>query len=377
MTIAGRATPEGTERYKKRMAGTCSEGRFRQAEGLYWSSVGMGTYLGAADAATDEMVTEAAVNSVCGGINVLDTAVNYRRQRAERSVGEALRRLLDSGKAERAEIVLCTKGGFLPHPDGPRWFQREYVDSGKGGATLDDLADDCHCMHPDYLADQLDRSRANLGVETIDLYYVHNPETQLEAVGPDVFYARLEAAFGALERAADDGKIQYYGMATWSAFRVAPGSARSVSLERARIAAQGAAADGKGALSRRRDRFRFIQLPFNLNMPEAMTSLTQSAGGTLKAAIPAAGELGLHPVLSASFAQGRIGGLDAGLAKLLGAGLKSDAQRALQFARGAPGALVALIGMKDPGHVEENLALCQTPILDRQVYGEILRRLEG
>ena len=36
-----------------------------------------------------------------------------------------------------------------------------------------------HCMSPAYLENQIERSRRNLGMETIDLFYVHNPESQL------------------------------------------------------------------------------------------------------------------------------------------------------------------------------------------------------
>ena len=38
-------------------------------------------------------------------------------------------------------------------------------------------------------------------------------------------------------------------------------------------------------------------------------------------------------------------------------GFSTDAQRALQFARSAPGVTTALVGMSNPSHVVENLAL--------------------
>ncbi len=78
---------------------------------------------------------------------------------------------------------------------------------------------DSHCIAPRFLADQLDRSRANLGVETIDVYFVHNPETQLGAVDQATFLVRMRAAFELLEGAVGDGKIRCYGAATWTGFR--------------------------------------------------------------------------------------------------------------------------------------------------------------
>ncbi len=79
--------------------------------------------------------------------------------------------------------MLCTKAGFLTPDsempaDASEYFSREFVEAGVFGA--EDIAAGCHCMTPRYLADQLERSRRNLGVECIDVFYLHNPETQLD-----------------------------------------------------------------------------------------------------------------------------------------------------------------------------------------------------
>ena len=141
------------------------------------------------DEATDRGYSGAVVAAVEGGINVVDTAINYRFQRSERSVGEALKQLSHDGFS-RDEIVLCTKAGFLT-PDGEmpadanEYFSREF--SNTESSTPEDIAAGCHCMTPRYLADQLERSRRNLGVECIDVFYLHNPETQLEEIPRDEF----------------------------------------------------------------------------------------------------------------------------------------------------------------------------------------------
>src|SRR2546427_393044 len=85
-----------------------------------------------------------------------------------------------------------------------------------------DMVEGSHCMTPRYLDAMLEQSRANLGLETIDIYYVHNPESQLGAVRRDEFGTRIRRAFEFLEAAASDGKIRFYGTATWNGFRVAP-----------------------------------------------------------------------------------------------------------------------------------------------------------
>ena len=96
------------------------------------------------------------------GINVLDTAINYRHQRSERNIGAALRQVIDSGEAKRQEVVVCTKAGYLSFdgelPADPRaYFKSEYVDSG----VIDpaQLAGGMHCMAPAYLENQIERSR--------------------------------------------------------------------------------------------------------------------------------------------------------------------------------------------------------------------------
>jgi aryl-alcohol dehydrogenase-like predicted oxidoreductase len=134
-----RATAEGTRRYAARFASASAAGHFREPVGCgtpdeappFISSLGIGTYLGEADSATDVAYTAAVVAAVESGINLVDSAINYRLQRSERSIGAALRELATRG-FEREEIVLCTKGGFLtsdgvmPH-DIDAYFEREYL----------------------------------------------------------------------------------------------------------------------------------------------------------------------------------------------------------------------------------------------------------
>ena len=114
------ATSGGTHRYAARFAAATAAGHFRTPAGCatpdeaapLFSSMGIGTYLGAPDAATDESYADAVIAAVEGGINVIDTAINYRYQRSERSIGAALAELARRGFA-REEIVVCTKGGYL------------------------------------------------------------------------------------------------------------------------------------------------------------------------------------------------------------------------------------------------------------------------
>ena len=103
MGLSGFATPEGTDNYRRKMRENVADGHFRRVENLCWSSIGIGTYLGSADALTDRIVINAIIRSINGGINVIDTAINYRSQYAAfdgRDYRRASRRCRAAGEPE-------------------------------------------------------------------------------------------------------------------------------------------------------------------------------------------------------------------------------------------------------------------------------------
>jgi len=360
------ATPEATRAYAARFEGKAAPGHFRERGGLALSSLGIGTYLGQPDAATDRGYTEAVVEAALGGINVIDSAINYRMQRSERSVGAALTDLAARG-VPRDALLLCTKGGYLT-PDGAmpanarEYFSREYFS--KGILQPAEIAAGCHAMTPRYLEDQLARSLRNLGTEAVDVYYVHNPETQLEEVSPAEFRTRLRAAFEFLEGAAAAGKIGAYGLATWNGFRQPAGSPALHSLADVVEVAREVA----GAAHH----FGYVQLPVNLMMPEAVVLPNQLVGGRELPLLAAAAELGVAVMASASTLQGRLArGLPPALAATIG--LANDFERALQFARSAPGLTTALVGMSRAEHARANLRLVAESPMSSDKFWSLFR----
>src|SRR5712691_9562712 len=351
MSLNSCATLEGTARYRERFREVAAEGHFRKSQDLWFSSIGVGTYLGEADEETDKRYIEAIVRAVELGANVIDTAANYRFQRSERSVGAALKELIARGFA-RDEIVVCTKGGYLPFDGAPPRDVRQYVEDTfvkTGIASLADIAAGAHCMTPRYLESQLSQSLANMGLDCVDVYYVHNPESQLTEVSAAEFWKRLRAAFEFLEQCVAHGKLRSYGVATWNGFRAEPDSGGYHSLERIVEAAR----DVGGA----DHHFRFIQLPLNLAMPEALFFQNQKLGDAYVSALQAAEALGVTAIASGSLLQGQITrGLSEAIRDPLGS-LATDAQTGIQFVRSAPGVTTALVGMSRIAHVEENLQL--------------------
>jgi aryl-alcohol dehydrogenase-like predicted oxidoreductase len=345
-----KATAEGTWGYRDRFGDDYGRTFFRRFGPGVVSSIGVGTYLGDPTDAVDDRYREAIATALEHGVNLVDTAVNYRAQRSERVVGDAL----SAADVAREEVVVATKGGFLPfdgsRPADPTRYVREtFVEPGL--VDVDDLVRGSHCIAPDFIDAMVDRSLDNLGLDAVDLYYVHNPETQLERRSPEAVYDQLEATFRRLEERVAAGDIGGYGVATWQALRVPPDHEKYLSLpeivRRAETAADAVGADEHGLTA--------VQLPFNVEMADAFTVESHAADGGRQSALRYAHGAGLDVFTSASIGQGE---LATALPEGVAAELEGDTtvQRAINFARSAPGVTAALVGMSDPNHVAENLA---------------------
>ncbi|WP_418285258.1 aldo/keto reductase [Halorubrum sp. DTA46] len=362
------ATREALWNYRNEFGDAFGRTYFRRFGPGVVSSIGLGTYLGDATAAVDDAYRESIALALRSGINHVDTAINYRAGRAERVVGEAIR----DSPIDREAIVVATKGGFLPfegeRPAEPSAYVRDRF-LANGIVDAADLANGAHAIAPDYLEWSLDRSLDRLGLDGVDCFYVHNPETQLAVRSREAVYDQLEAAFEMLERRRVAGDVGSYGVATWTAFRVAADDDAFLSL--AEVLARAEAA-GEAVGPDDDHGFETIQLPFNVAMADAFTRANQrpidGASDTPVAdaddgddepvsALEFAHEAGLSVVTSASIGQGALAvagaiptDIDATLAG------ETPAQRALNFARSAPGVTSSLVGASDPAHVRENVA---------------------
>ncbi|KNX38985.1 aldo/keto reductase [Luteipulveratus halotolerans] len=115
------------------------------------------------------------------GVNLLDTADMYGNGHNEQLLSEVL-------KTRRDEIVLATKFGILTDPETS--MPNGQVD---GSAA--------------YARTAVDASLSRLGVETIDLYYLHRPDPQVP----------IEETVGAMAQMVDAGKIRQIGLSEASA----------------------------------------------------------------------------------------------------------------------------------------------------------------
>lgn len=349
------ATPDGTASHAARFSHAFAADFYRTLGGLTVSSIGMGTYLGECDDQEDARYAGVIERGLSCGLNLIDTAINYRCQRSERAAGRAIRRAVAGGIA-REEMIVCTKAGYVAldgRPPASRaeydaYLEKEYFS--RGTMSRSDLVAGGHCLKPAFLADQVSRSMANLGVECIDVFYIHNPEQQLDALDRRQFLDALRSAFAELESQVARGTVAMYGCATWSGFRSFAANRNHLSLEEIVDVAR----DVGGA----NHSFRVVQLPVNLAMTEAVRAPTQSHDGRNLSLLALADELGISVVASASLMQ-------AQLTRDLPAEVRShfpscetDAQRAISFVRSLPVA-AGLVGMRSPAHLDENLRSCE------------------
>jgi aryl-alcohol dehydrogenase-like predicted oxidoreductase len=369
--VEGFATSEGTKNYTEY---GISQGRpishFKSFDSLHLSSIGMGTYLGQPSEEDDQAVENAVFESVkSGAVNVIDTAINYRAMRSEKSIGRALLRLVKDRIISRDQIFISTKNGYItndgdyPNIDVMEYIHRMYIQTDV--ITADDISSGYNIINPNYLAKCIDKSLMNMHVSSIDLVYIHNAfESWYQDVSREQFMEMLVKAFEVYEKYRAKNKIRYYGMATWTCFRVPPTSPEYLSLEQAVKCAE--------SVGGRHHGFRFIQLPYNLAYSEALLLRNQSVRSEENLTIlQAAEKLKIGIFTSIPLFQGRLlrsqipdyGGISDPVAKLV------------QIIRSSPSVIAPLIGQKKAEHVEENLKTANMPPLSEEEFKKAIRIL--
>lgn len=363
--ISGFATSEGTRKFIKNSSANLLN--FKKIHCLELSNVGIGTYLGEPNEHTDKLVKNAVKQSVLSGINVIDTAINYRAQKAERSVGKAISELINEGKISRNQIFISTKNGYVTNDADIKQEFWEYIKTEytqKGVLKEGDISSGYHCMTTRYLDDQLERSLKNLGLDCIDLIYLHNAvEGQIKDISKEKFLENLKLVFELYEQKRKEEKIKFYGMATWECFRVSSDNPQYISLQDTVELAKSVGGENHG--------FRFIQLPFNMYYDQALLAKNQTLDGRLVSLLEAASNLNIGVFTSVPLMQGRL--LTPGAMPEFN-DLKPSL-RALQFIRSSPGVLSPLVGQKSPEHVSENLEIMKIPPMPEDEFLALVKKL--
>ena len=355
--VAGRATTLGTRAFADRQQAAADH--FSRPDALWLASIGFGSLRGDPGGVDDLLYRSALGDYLESAGNVVNTALSDRFQTSERALGHALRRAFVERRIAREEVVVVTKGGALT-PDGDRVrdqvsAQRDlyatYIDSGV--LSLDDVHRG-HAMTPRFLLDQIERSRRNLGLATLDYYLVQEPEIHLRELGVDGFRAALHDAFEALELAVSRGWIGAYGLATWDGFLLPDSDRSHLSI----VDLFDIALD----VGQAEHHLRVLQLPYGLAMGEGAVLASQlGPDGESRAILESLRDTGTVVFASAPLYGGRLVGRVPAFVRAAFPETSSDATAALQFTRSTAQVDCAVVGMRDAAHVAENMALARVP----------------
>lgn len=332
----------------------------------------MGTYLGQLTREDDLAVENAVYQSVkSGAVNVIDSAINYRAMRSEKSIGRAFLRLVTDGIVSREQVFVSTKNGYItndgdfPAVDVMEYIQKMYISTEVMSA--EDISSGYNVMNPNYLGKCIEKSLMNMHLSTIDLVYIHNAfESWHQDIGRTTFMEMLAKVFEVYEKYRTSGKIRYYGMATWTCFRVPRDSTEYLSLEQCLKVAEQVGGKNHG--------FRFIQLPYNLAYNEALLLRNQSVGseGSLSI-LEAAARLNVGVFTSIPLFQGKL--LRAKIPDYAGAG--DNVSKLIQIVRSSPSVIAPLIGHKKPEHVEQNLKVADNPLLSAEEFSNAIEMFKS
>jgi len=246
--------------------------------------------------------------ALASGCRLIDTSTNYTDGGSERLIGAVLHELTGRGAIRREEIAVVTKIGYVQGANLEVALERERA--GRPFPEMVRYMEGCwHCIHPDFLRDQLTRSQERLRLETVDVCLLHNPEYFLSDAAKhrrggleearSEFDRRLREAFAFLEESVKAGRLRGYGVSSNTAVS-APGDPEATSVVRMLAAAE--AAGGS------RHHFRILQVPMNLF--ESGAALTRNTGpGNGQTALQAAAAAGLEVLLNRplnAFVEGRL-----------------------------------------------------------------------
>ena len=369
--IKGFATSEGTNRFRdKAVNKDISPFHFKCFDDLILTSIGMGTYLGDLSEHDDKDIEHAIYESVrAGAINVIDSAINYRAMKSEKSIGRAITNLLKDGIISRDEIFVSTKNGYItndgdyPSIDVWEYIQRMFISPGI--IKAEDISSGYNVLNPNYINKCIEKSRFNLKLETIDLVYIHNAfESWNQEVDKNKFYEMLSKVFEIYEKCRSENKIRYYGMATWTCFRVNEGNKEYLSLEEIYKIAKNIGGKNHG--------FRFIQLPYNLAYSEALFLKNQKVGDEQHLSIlEAAKKLEIGIFTSIPLLQGRL--LQVKIPDY--SGLTDQTMKLIQIIRSTPSLIAPLIGQKKIDHVTKNIKISEIAPLNEDEFNSAIQIL--
>jgi aryl-alcohol dehydrogenase-like predicted oxidoreductase len=338
--ISGYATLSGTGKFVSQL-----DISYRKSPMFYTSPIALGTHLGDMNEKDSKLYREGIEYGLMNGLNFIDTAINYRGMRSERDVGYVVKSLIDKGIINRDEIIISTKGGIIPGDIEANLVPKEYLQKillGGGIIKKSDLNivdNHRHVLTPNYYKFAIETSKKHLNLNTIDIYYIHNPEISMMTLGPEHFYKQLRKLFSFMEEQVQIGNIKYYGLATWLGLINDTNQEGYISLEEVLNTAKSVAGE--------EHHFKFIQFPLNKHLNKGIEKQNQKVNGKWLSLVDAAEELRIISTTSAPFNLGK--SIDKA----------NNPQAILLEVIQNKGIFSTMIGMKQIEHIKENIQIVQ------------------
>lgn len=288
------------------------------------SSVAIGTFRGEENDETDKIYDTAIRHAITNGINVIDTAINYRNSRSEKVIGSILKEI------PRSSFYIITKGGYL----GKSYLWPLHNEN---EAKIN------HSIRPGYINHTFNTSLANLQLQTLDMYFIHNPENALGYFSQDEFYHTLLQNFVQFEHDIWKGRLKGYGLATWDGLICNNTNPKYINLSRVLEMAKLAGGDNH--------HFSGIEIPLNVKKHEGYTNLNQPWQGEMLSVIDVARKNNIKIFTSASAMYGEdddfcrsFYNFDYDL---------TTAQKSLLFAKSVPGVTSAIVGTRQIENINQ------------------------
>ena len=369
--VAGYATAEGTRKFMENaFKNGMAKSHFRSFNNLNFSSLGIGTYLGQLTAEDDIDLENAIYHSLkSGAVNVIDTAINYRSMKSEKNIGHAIKRLIEDKIISRDQVFISTKNGYItndgdyPTIDVLEYMHKMYIS--QGIIDSKDISSGYNVLNPNYIRKCIDKSLTNMQLDTIDLVYIHNAyESWFQDISRSEFNEKIRRVFQVYEEYRSQNKIRYYGMATWTCFRLPRNEEGYLSLEDMVRIAEDVAGKDHG--------FRFIQLPYNLAYREAYSLRNQTVNTYNDLTIlEACKKLNIGVFTSVPLLQAKL--FDVKIPDYLG--IDNQLLKIVQITRSTPNVIAPLLGQKKLNHVKENIELAKVAPLNNSEFNEAIKIL--
>jgi len=369
--VAGYATAEGTRKFMENaFKNGMANSHFRSFNNLNFSSLGIGTYLGQLTVEDDRDLENAIYHSLkSGAVNVIDTAINYRSMKSEKNIGHAIKRLIEDKIISRDQVFISTKNGYItndgdyPTIDVLEYMHKMYIS--QGIIDSKDISSGYNVLNPNYIRKCIDKSLTNMQLDTIDLVYIHNAyESWFQDISRSEFNEKIRKVFQIYEEYRSKNKIRYYGMATWTCFRLPRNEEGYLSLEDMVRIAEDVAGKDHG--------FRFIQLPYNLAYREAYSLRNQTVNSDNDLTIlEACNKLNIGVFTSVPLLQAKL--FDVKIPDYLG--IDNQLLKIVQITRSTPNVIAPLLGQKKLNHVKENIELAKVAPLNNSEFNEAIKIL--